>query len=142
MSRLMRLFLIALMCAAALMLVGAVSARTPGSQAGKPVLRPTPTRRVYPPLEADYTIYNWHKSDTPRDLIGTMTVYPHGGDGHYTYEFIGLRYTNTFDFRWRACTTLVNSLRVWSGDGQQIDVPVWRTDLPCPRHWPDEDDDD
>jgi len=139
MSRLMRLTLIALILATALALVNATFAMVPERETHA-APRATPTRRVYPPLEADFTIYGWHKSETPRDLIGTMTIYPQGGDGHYTYEFIGLRYTNTFDFRWRACTTLVNSLRVWSGDGQQIDVPVWRTDLPCPRHWPDEDD--
>jgi hypothetical protein len=85
-------------------------------------------------------IYNWRKSETPRDLIGTMMVYARGGDGHYTFEFIGLRHADTFDFRWRACTTLVNSLRVWSGDGQRIDVPVWRDDLPCPKHWRGEED--
>jgi hypothetical protein len=135
MSKQMRLILVALTLAALVAPANTTFAATPEREA-----RAAPARKVYPPLEVDFSIYGWHKSDTPRDLIGTMTVYPRGGDGHYTYEFIGLRYTNTFDFRWRACTTLVNSLRVWSGDGQRIDVPVWRDDLPCPRHWPDEDD--
>jgi len=133
MSKPKRLILIALLLAAALALVGAAFARTPDRVAA--AARATPTPKVYPKLEADFSIYNWRKSETPRDLTGTMTVYPSGGNGRYTYEFIGLRYTNTFDFRWRACTTLVNSLRVWSGDGQRIDVPVWRDDLPCPKHW-------
>ena len=139
MSKRMRMNLIALMCAAVLMFGEAVSARTP--ERGDTALAPRPTPLAYPQLEADFSIYNWHKSETPRDLIGTMTVYPRGGNGRYTYEFIGLRYTDTFDFRWRACTTLVNSLRVWSGDGQQIDVPVWRDDLPCPRIWAGEEED-
>jgi hypothetical protein len=128
------LVFVALMCMFASSSVVAAFARAPAGEAmAAPAPRPTPL--AYPQLEADFSIYNWHKSETPRDLIGTMTVYPSGGDGHYTYEFIGVRYTNTFDFRWRACTTLVNSLRVWSGDGQRIDVPVWRDDLPCPKKW-------
>jgi hypothetical protein len=135
MSKLKRPALIVLMCAAALLLVGAAFARPPEANAAAPA-----TPRAYPKLEADFSIYNWRKSETPRDLIGTMTVYATGGDGHYTYEFIGLRYSNTFDFRWRACSVLVNSLRVWSGDGQRIDVPVWRDDLPCPKHWRGEED--
>ena len=105
------LVFVALMCMFASSSVVAAFARTPAGEAmAAPAPRPTPL--AYPQLEADFSIYNWHKSETPRDLIGTMTVYPSGGDGHYTYEFIGVRYTNTFDFRWRACTTLVNSLRV------------------------------
>ena len=133
MSRQKRLVLIALLLAAALALVSAAFAGTPEREAA--AARATPTPKVYPKLEVDFSIYDWRKSETPRDLIGTMTVYPSGGNGRYTYEFIGLRYTNTFDFRWRACTTLINSLRVWSGDGQQIQVPVWRDDLPCPKRW-------
>ena len=139
MSKLKRLILVALLLASALALTNAAFARTPDREAA--AARATPAPKVYPKLEADFSIYNWRKSETPRDLIGTMTVYPSGGNGRYTYEFIGLRYTNTFDFRWRACATLVNSLRVWSGDGQRIDVPVWRDDLPCPKHWRGEEDD-
>ncbi len=139
MLQLKRLIPIVLLLAAALALVGTAFARTPDREAT--AARATPTPKVYPKLEADFSIYNWRKTETPRDLTGTMTVYPTGGNGRYTYEFIGLRYTNTFDFRWRACATLVNSLRVWSGDGQRIDVPVWRDDLPCPKRWRGEQDD-
>ncbi len=110
-----------------------------GNRLAPAARRATPTPKVYPRLEADFSIYNWRKSDALWELTGTMTVYAHGGDGHYTYEFIGLRNTSTFDFQWKNCSTLVNSLRVWSGDGQQIDVPVWREDLPCYKHWRDED---
>jgi hypothetical protein len=138
MLQLKRLIPIVLLLAAALALVGAAFARTPEREVA--AARATLTPKVYPKLEVDFSIYNWRKTETPRDLTGTMTVYPSGGNGRYTYEFIGLRYTNTFDFRWRACTTLVNSLRVWSGDGQQIDVPVWRDDLPCPKRWRGEKD--
>jgi hypothetical protein len=45
-------------------------------------------------------------------------------EGHYTYGFIGPRTTDTFDFQWRACSVLVETLHVWSGDGQEIAVPV------------------
>lgn len=133
------LVLVVLILAAALSLTSAAFAMTPERETST-ALRAKPTPVVYPPLEADFSIYNWRKSETPRDLIGTMTVYAKGGDGHYTFEFIGLRYTNTFDFRWRACSVLVNSLRVRSGDGQQIDLPVWREGLPCPKHWHGEED--
>ncbi len=133
-----RLILVALMCVTALAFAATAGARTPDRETGATVLRTTP--QAFRKLEADFSIYDWRKSETPRDLIGTMTVYARGGDGHYTYEFIGLHGANTFDFRWRACTTLVNSLRVWSGDGQRIDVPVWRDDLPCPKHWRGEED--
>jgi len=135
-----RLILLALVSMAALAFASATDAQTPELEAMAAPGATSPPR-VYPRLEADFSIYNWHKSETPRDLIGTMTVYARGGNGRYTYEFIGLRYTDTFDFSWRACTTLVNSLRVWSGDGQQIDVPVWRDDLPCPRRWVGEEED-
>ena len=138
MLQLKRLIPIVLLLAAALALVNAAFAGTPEREAA--AARATPTPKVYPKLEVDFSIYDWRKSETPRDLIGTMTVYPSGGNGRYTYEFIGLRYTNTFDFRWRACTTLINSLRVWSGDGQQIQVPVWRDDLPCPKRWRGEEE--
>ena len=37
---------------------------------------------------------------------------------------------------------LVNSLRVWSGDGQRIDVPIWREDLPCLPKAPKDDGED
>jgi hypothetical protein len=110
-----------------------------GSLAALAARRATPSPKAYRRLEADFSIYNWRKSDKLWDLTGTMTVYARGGDGHYTYEFIGLHYTSTFDFRWKNCSVLVNSLRVWSGDGQQIDIPVWREDLPCFKHWRDED---
>ena len=137
MSRRTHWLLIALIPAMALALVSSTFAMTPERET-----RATPraTPQAYHQLEADFSIYNWRKSETPRDLIGTMTVYARGGDGHYTFEFIGLRHTDTFDFRWRACTTLVNSLRVGSGDGQRMDVPVWRDDLPCPKHWRGEED--
>jgi hypothetical protein len=138
MYRLDRLVLVALLCVIVLAFVATADARTPDRETGTRALRATP--QAFPKLEADFSIYNWRKSETPRDLIGTMTVYARGGDGHYTFEFIGPRDTNIFDFRWRACTTLVNSLRVWSGDGQRIDVPVWRDDLPCPKHWRGEED--
>jgi len=141
MSKLKRLVFIALMCTFASALASAAFARTPdGETMTAPAPAPRPTPLAYPKLEADFSIYDWRKSETPRDLIGTMTVCARGGDGHYAYEFIGLHYANTFDLRWRACTTLVNSLRVWSGDGQRIDVPVWRDDLPCPKHWRGEED--
>ena len=139
MLKLKRLILVAGLLAAALALFSTAFARTPDREAT--AVRATPTPKAYPKLEADFSIYNWRKTETPRDLTGTMTVYPTGGNGRYTYEFIGLRYTDTFDFRWRACATLVNSLRVWSGDGQRIDVPVWRDDLPCPKRWRGEKDD-
>lgn len=138
MYRFNRLILAALMCVTALAFVAAADARTPDRETGATALRATP--QAFRKLEADFSIYDWRKSETPRDLIGTMTVYARGGDGHYTYEFVGLHDANTFDFRWRACTTLVNSLRVWSGDGQRIDVPVWRDNLPCPKHWRGEED--
>lgn len=133
MSKLERLVLVALLLAAALAPTSASFARTPDRDAT--AVRATPTPKVYAKLQADFSIYNWRKSETRGDLIGTMTVYPTGGDGRYTYEFIGLRSTNTFDFRWRTCTVLVNSLRVWSGDGQRIDIPVWNTDVPCFKRW-------
>ena len=124
----------------------------PVIQDGKPVMvafgthpgplpEPTPTKRPpskpYAKLQADYRILNWCKSDTPGELIGTMQVDATGGDGHYTYSFIGARSTDTFNFQWRACSVLVESLHVYSSDGQHIAVPVWRTDLPCPRNWDD-----
>ena len=137
MSRLIRWLLIALVPAMALTSVSATFAMTPE---GETRATPRATPQAFRQLEADFSIYNWRKSETPRDLIGTMTVYARGGDGHYTFEFVGLRHTDTFDLRWRACTTLVNSLRVWSGDGQRIDMPVWRDDLPCPKHWRGEED--
>jgi hypothetical protein len=139
MSKQKQSVLIVLILVATLALAGAAFAATPEQEiiAASNV---TPALRVYPPLEADFSIYDWRKSETPRDLIGTMTVYARGGDGHYTFEFIGLHDTNTFDFRWRACSVLVNSLRVRSGDGQQIDLPVWRDGLPCPKHWRGEED--
>ncbi len=140
-----RSILVGLLLVAALALVSVAFAQTPEQEQSvgdrAVARRATPTPKVYPKLQVDFSIYNWRKSETPRDLIGTMTVYATGGDGHYTYEFIGLRYTNTFDFRWRSGTVLVNSLRVWSGDGQRIDVPVWRDDLPCFKHWRGEEDD-
>jgi hypothetical protein len=132
MCKFTRWILVALMCMAALALVGVAYAQ--------PVF--------YPRLEAEFAIYGWREApDTPGDLMGTLQVFPKGGDGNYTYEFIGLHYTRTFEFQWRACSVLVNSLRVWSGDGQRIDVPVWRDNLPCPPDRPinppdDEDDDD
>jgi len=102
---------------------------------------PTPVKRTiskpYAKLQADYRILNWCKSDTPGELIGTLQVDATGGDGHYAYSFIGARSTDTFNFQWRACSVLVESLHVYSGDGQQIAVPVWRTDLPCPKDWGD-----
>jgi len=122
----------------------------PVLQDGKPVMvafathlipQPGPTAKIvnpskgYAKLQADLRIYNWRKSDTPGDLTGTLQVSATGGDGHYTYGFIGLRTTDTFDFRWRACSVLVETLHVRSGDGQEIAVPVWRTDLPCPKNW-------
>jgi hypothetical protein len=100
------------------------------------------TSKGYPKLQADYRIYNWRKPvDTPGELVGAIEVRASGGDGHYTYQFIGTatHSTNTFDFHWRACSALVESLHVWSGDGQKIDVPVWRSDVPCPQHWPTEE---
>ena len=110
----------------------------------QPQPRPTPTLprpgAGYAKLEADFQVYNWRKSETPGDLIGAMQVYATGGDGHYTYGFIGTHTVNTFDFRWRACSALVESLHVSSGDGQMIAVPVWRDDLPCPKHWDDDDE--
>lgn len=110
-----------------------------GSAAG---IAPQRGKPVYPKLQADYRIYNWRKSDTPGELIGAIQVYATGGDGRYTYQFIGiaLHSTDTFDFQWRACSVLVESLHVRSGDGQKIDVPVWRDDLPCPKHWPGENE--
>ena len=144
MSNLKRLIWVTGLLVAMLALAGVAFARTPeqGSTAADNVAAPraTPAPKTYPKLQADFSIYNWRKSETPRDLIGTMTVYATGGDGHYTYEFIGLHTTNTFDFRWRSGTVLVNSLRVWSGDGQMIVVPVWRDDLPCFKRWRGEDD--
>jgi len=134
-----RWLVLLLLCAAALALTGVAFAQTPASN--NPAARATPTPKVYARLEADYTIYNWRKADAP-DLTGTMKVYAHGGDGHYTYEMIGMRYTDTFDFRWRACHVLVNSLRVRSGDGQEISVPVWRKDLPCPEGWRGEEEEE
>jgi hypothetical protein len=112
--------------------------------AGTATQRGTPTPKAYPKLQADYRIYNWRKLvDMPGELVGTIEVRATGGDGHYTYQFIGtgVHSTDTFDFRWRACSALVESLHVWSGDGQKIDVPVWRDDVPCPKHWPTECDD-
>ncbi len=114
-------------------MVSAAYARTP--EGNLPAAPQAPAPKVYPPLQADFSIYNWRKSDSPPDLIGTMQVYATGGDGHYTYEFIGLRSTNTFDFRWRTCSVLVNSLQVMSGDGQKVVLPVWRDDLPCLNRW-------
>jgi hypothetical protein len=137
MSRRTHWLLIALIPAMALALVSTAFAMAPERETRA---APRATPQAFRQIEADVSIYNWRKSETPRDLIGTMTVYARGGDGHYTFEFIGLRHTDTFDFRWRACTTLVNSLRVWSGDGQRMDVPVWRDDLPCPKHWRGEED--
>jgi hypothetical protein len=102
----------------------------------------------YPKLEAEYAIYGWREApDAPGDLLGTLEVFARGGDGKYTYEFIGLHTTRIFEFQWRACSVLVNSVRVRSGDGQWIDVPVWRDNLPCPPGIPiytpgDDDEDD
>jgi len=122
----------------------------PVLQDGKPVMVAFATQVIPPPgppakivspskgyakLQADFRIYNWRKSDTPGDLIGALQVYATGGNGHYTYGFIGLRATDTFDFQWRACSALVETLHVRSGDGQEIAVPVWRADLPCPKNW-------
>ena len=139
MSKSRRLILVVLLCVAAFAVAGVALARTPepdpAAVINSPASRATPTPKAYPKLEASFSVYNWRKSDTPRDMIGTMTVYATGGNGHYTYEFIGLHTTNTFDLRWRAGTVLVNSLRVWSGDGQRIDVPVWLEDVPCPKRW-------
>lgn len=110
-----------------------------------PLPRPAPTRpaagQAYAKLEADWRI-KWRKSETPNELIGTMQVFASGGDGHYTYGFIGAHTADTFDFQWRACSALVESLRVSSGDGQTLVLPVWQDDLPCPKHWDDDDDDD
>ena len=106
MSRSKRLILVGLLCVAAFAVAGVALARTPepdpAAITSAPAGRATPTPKAYPKLEASFSIYNWRKSDTPRDMIGTMTVHATGGNGHYTYEFIGLHYTNTFDFRWRA----------------------------------------
>jgi len=124
----------------------------PVVQDGKPVMvafgthpapppGPPPAKKTaskpYAKLQADYRILNWCKSDTPGELIGALQVDATGGDGHYTYSFIGARSTDTFNFQWRACSALVESLHVSSGDGQKIVVPVWRTDLPCPKDWDD-----
>ena len=108
----------------------------PGPPPGPPPAKKLPSK-PYAKLQADYRILNWCKSDTPGELIGTLQVDATGGDGHYTYSFIGARSTDTFNFQWRACSALVESLHVYSGDGQQIAVPVWRTDLPCPKDWDD-----
>ena len=79
MSRLIHWLLIALIPALALTLVSTTFAMTPERET-----RATPraTPRAFRQLEADFSIYNWRKSETPRDLIGTMTVYARGGDGH------------------------------------------------------------
>jgi hypothetical protein len=134
-----RLVLVVLLCVAVFAVAGVALAQTaeayPAAVVSASAGRATPAPKVYPKLEASFSVYNWRKSDTPRDMIGTMTVYATGGNGRYTYEFIGLHTANTFDFRWRAGTVLVNSLRVWSGDGQTIDVPVWIEDVPCPKRW-------
>jgi hypothetical protein len=111
-----------------------------------PTPKPTAVARTpkgYPKLQADFRIYNWRKLETPGEMVGTIQVNATGGDGHYTYQFIGtsLHSENTFDFRWRACSVLVETLHVRSGDEQKIDIPVWRDDVPCPEHWPDEDED-
>jgi len=70
-------------------------------------------------------------SENPEEAIATVTIYPFGGGGDYSYTWDEQPVENPFEYPWRVCKGNPSTLTVESADGQ-IAIRKYFGRPPCP----------
>ena len=70
-------------------------------------------------------------SENPAEAIATVTIYPSGGGGDYTYTWDEQPVENPFEYPWRLCKGNPSTLTVESADGQKA-IEKYYERPPCP----------
>jgi hypothetical protein len=109
----------------------------------RPTLRATSTVKaagtitvaVPGPLTFNFDITWRLSSEIPEEAIATVTVYPSGGEGDYTYTWDEQLVENPFEYPWRLCKGNPSTLTVESADGQIV-IKKYFERPPCPTPTP------
>ncbi len=98
---------------------------------------PTPTLApLGPPLgfaDPAWELLEWHKVPDEGDWEGTIRVHVVGGVPPYRFQIEDKPITTSQDLavRWRLCSPMPATVRVWSADGQEANTPIWVWELGC-----------
>ena len=97
----------------------------------------TPKPQPGPPmsfLDPAWELVEWHKLGDTGEWEGTLRARITGGSPPYRSRFENNDFVNGLDMpvRWRLCKPMPATIRVQSGDGQDIHIGIWVYEVGCP----------
>jgi len=120
---------------------------TPKGAAGTatPTMTPTPTTTATPtpqpivpgpPLSFEdpaWELVEWHQIPETNDWEGTIRIHVTGGTAPYRSQLENQEIIGGLEVqaRWRLCTAMPATIRVWSADEQYVHTGIWVWELGC-----------
>ena len=102
-----------------------------------PTTTPTPQPIVPgPPLsfgDPAWELVEWHQIPETNDWEGTLRIRVTGGTAPYRSQLENQEIVGGLEVqaRWRLCTAMPATIRVWSADEQVVDTGIWVWELGC-----------
>jgi hypothetical protein len=110
-----------------------------------PTMTPTPTPTATatpeavkpgPPLtfqDPSWELVAWERVPGTNDWQGTIRIHVNGGTPDYRAQLEDHPIVDGLDVpaRWRLCSAMPATIRVWSADGQQAHTSIWVQEVGC-----------